>query len=79
MLTVHFPGAVIGGLNTRRGTIIDSKVCEDDFMAVVEVVLNDMFGYSSQLRRVTQGKGKFSMECKVGAFLRFDSGLDKRR
>jgi hypothetical protein len=58
-------GAVIGGLNARRGTIIDSEVREDEFTAVAEVALNDMFGYSNQLRGATQGKGEFSMEYKV--------------
>lgn len=61
-------GAVIGGLNARRGTIIDSEVREDEFTAVAEVALNDMFGYSSQLRGGTQGKGEFSMEYKVRFF-----------
>lgn len=56
---------MIGGLNARRGTIIDSEVREDEFTAVAEVALNDMFGYSSQLRGATQGKGEFSMEYKV--------------
>jgi translation elongation factor EF-G len=56
---------VIGDLNARRGTIIDSEVREDEFTAVAEVALNDMFGYSSQLRGATQGKGEFSMEYKV--------------
>lgn len=50
-------GAVIGGLNQRRGTIVDSEVREDEFTAIAEVALNDMFGYSSQLRGATQGKG----------------------
>lgn len=58
MLTRH-AGAVIGGLNSRRGTIVDSEVREDEFTAVAEVALNDMFGYSSQLRGATQGKGLF--------------------
>jgi hypothetical protein len=39
--------------------IIDSEVREDEFTAVAEVALNDMFGYSNQLRGSTQGKGKF--------------------
>ncbi|KAI9456033.1 elongation factor G, mitochondrial [Lactarius psammicola] len=61
---VEFQSAVIGGLNARRGTIIDSEVREDEFTAVAEVALNEMFGYSSQLRGATQGKGEFSMEYK---------------
>ncbi|KAN0137586.1 P-loop containing nucleoside triphosphate hydrolase protein [Lactarius tabidus] len=61
---VEFQSAMIGGLNARRGTIIDSEVREDEFTAVAEVALNDMFGYSSQLRGGTQGKGEFSMEYK---------------
>jgi len=59
-------GQVIGGLNTRRGTIVDSEVRDDEFTAIAEVALNDMFGYSNQLRGSTQGKGEFSMEYKVG-------------
>lgn len=58
-------GAVIGGINQRRGTIIDSEVREDEFTAIAEVALNDMFGYSNQLRGATQGKGEFSMEYKA--------------
>ena len=53
-------GAVIGGLNQRRGTIIDSEVREDEFTCVAEVALNDMFGYSNHLRGITQGKGTCS-------------------
>ena len=55
---MYSPGAVIGGLNARRGTIIDSEVREDEFTAVAEVALNDM--YSSQL--CMQGIGEFSMK-----------------
>ena len=65
VLNTYGEGAVIGGLNARRGTIIDSEVREDEFTAVADVALNDMFGYSSQLRGATQGKGEFSMEYKV--------------
>ncbi|EAU83626.1 elongation factor g 1 [Coprinopsis cinerea okayama7 len=60
----EFQSNVIGGLNTRRGTIVDSEVRDDEFTAVAEVALNDMFGYSNQLRGSTQGKGEFSMEYK---------------
>ena len=54
----EFQSNVIGGLNTRRGTIVDSEVRDDEFTAVAEVALNDMFGYSNQLRGSTQGKGE---------------------
>lgn len=52
-----FTGAVIGGLNSRRGQIMDSEVRDDEFVCTAEVALNDMFGYSNQLRGATQGKG----------------------
>ena len=58
----EFQGAVIGALNQRKGTISDTEVREDEFTLTAEVSLNDMFGYSSQLRGLTQGKGEFSME-----------------
>ncbi|KZV77578.1 elongation factor G mitochondrial [Peniophora sp. CONT] len=61
----EFQSVVIGGLNQRRGTILDSEVREDEFTCIAEVALNDMFGYSSQLRGMTQGKGEFSMEYKT--------------
>ena len=52
---------VIGSLNQRRGTILDSEVRDEEFVCTAEVPLSDMFGYSSQLRGVTQSKGEFSM------------------
>ncbi|KAF7797009.1 hypothetical protein EIP86_008201 [Pleurotus ostreatoroseus] len=61
----EFQSAVIGGLNQRRGAIVDSEVREDEFTVIAEVALNDMFGYSSHLRGITQGKGEFSMEYKM--------------
>jgi elongation factor G len=44
---------------------VDSEVRDDEFTASAEVALNEMFGYSNQLRGSTQGKGEFSMEYKV--------------
>lgn len=60
----EFQGAVIGNLNQRKGTIEDTEVREEEFTLTAEVSLNDMFGYSSGLRGITQGKGEFSMEYK---------------
>ncbi|MFP4527574.1 MAG: elongation factor G [Candidatus Kapaibacterium sp.] len=58
----EFQGAVIGQLNQRRGIIINT-VLENGFANVeAEVPLNQMFGYSTDLRSLTQGKGEFTME-----------------
>ncbi|CAB4445670.1 unnamed protein product [Rhizophagus irregularis] len=62
---IEFQGTVIGNLNKRKGTIIDTDVHEDHFIVTVEVSLNSMFGYSSDLRSATQGKGEFTMEYKT--------------
>ncbi|KAF9190951.1 Elongation factor G, mitochondrial [Haplosporangium sp. Z 767] len=59
---VEFQGAVIGGINKRKGTIVDTESGEDYFSCVAEVPLNAMFGYASEIRGQSQGKGEFSME-----------------
>jgi elongation factor G len=57
-----FQGSVVGQLNQRRGTIISTENREGYVVAVAEVPLNAMFGYSTDLRSATQGKGEFTME-----------------
>jgi elongation factor G len=57
--------AVIGGINARRRTIIDSEIREDEFTAIAGVALTDMFGLSRLLRGATQGKGEFSTRYRV--------------
>lgn len=56
-----YVGAVIGGINQRKGTIVDTEVQDEEFTMTAEVSLNDMFGYASSLRSITQGKGEFSL------------------
>ncbi|XXF76064.1 elongation factor G [Myxococcaceae bacterium GXIMD 01537] len=57
-----FQGSVVGQLNQRRGTIMSTENREGYLIAVAEVPLNNMFGYSTDLRSATQGKGEFTME-----------------
>ena len=58
----EFQGNVIGQLNQRRGIITDT-VNDNGFVTInAEVPLRDMFGYSTDIRGVTQGKGEFTME-----------------
>jgi elongation factor G len=58
----EFQGVVIGQINQRRGIIVNTT--SDSGYAVVEaeVPLSEMFGYSNDLRSMTQGKGEFTME-----------------
>jgi elongation factor G len=57
-----FQGSVVGQLNQRRGTILSTENREGYVVAVAEVPLNSMFGYSTDVRSATQGKGEFTME-----------------
>ncbi|KAJ3196287.1 Elongation factor G, mitochondrial [Irineochytrium annulatum] len=61
---VEFQGPAIALLNKRKGTIADSEVRDDYVEVNAEVPLNQMFGFSTDLRSITQGKGEFSMAYK---------------
>ncbi|XP_067007216.1 elongation factor G, mitochondrial [Anabrus simplex] len=58
----EFQGAVLGQLSKRHGIVTGTDGTEGWFTIYAEVPLNDMFGYASELRSSTQGKGEFSME-----------------
>jgi elongation factor G len=58
----EFQGNIFGSINQRRG-IIASSVEDGQFSRVeAEVPLSEMFGYSTTLRSLTQGKAEFTME-----------------
>jgi elongation factor G len=58
----EFQGNIFGAINQRRGVIVSST--EDGAFSRVEaeVPLSEMFGFSTILRSLTQGKAEFSME-----------------
>ncbi|MBT4288879.1 MAG: elongation factor G [Deltaproteobacteria bacterium] len=58
----EFQGSVIGDLSSRRGVIGGTDLRDDLTVVTVTVPLSDMFGYSTVLRSLTQGKATFSME-----------------
>jgi elongation factor G len=58
----EFQGNIFASINQRRG-IISSSTEEGSFSKVeAEVPLSEMFGYSTALRSLTQGKAEFTME-----------------
>jgi len=59
---VEFQGNVVGLLNKRNAVIHDTEIGAEEFVLTADCSLNSMFGFSTQLRAATQGKGEFSME-----------------
>jgi len=53
---------VLAGVSRRKGIITTTELKSDIVTINAEVSLKNMFGYSTDLRSVTQGKGEFSME-----------------
>lgn len=62
----EFQGTLIGGLNKRSGMIMATDLSDDGGTVIIQadVPLVQMFGYSTDIRSSTQGKGEFSMEYK---------------
>ncbi|EEF44417.1 translation elongation factor G, putative [Ricinus communis] len=60
----EFQGTVAGDINKRKGVIVGNDQDGDDSVITAHVPLNNMFGYSTSLRSMTQGKGEFTMEYK---------------
>jgi len=59
----EFQSQTMQTLNQREGSIQGTRAVSSDTMLVEAIVpLRRMFGYSSELRSVTQGQGEFSME-----------------
>ena len=57
-----YMGDVIGDLNSRRGQIqgMESRMGANQINAFVP--LSEMFGYATDLRSKTQGRGQYTME-----------------
>ena len=56
-------GAVIGDFNSRRGQIQSQDTSDNGVQEITAIVpLSNMFGYATDLRSKTQGRGLYSME-----------------
>lgn len=59
---LEFQASVIGGINRRKGGVVDTEN-EGDFVTIrARVALSAMFGYATEVRSATQGKASFTME-----------------
>ena len=63
----EYLGAVMGDMSKRRGRIVESDTDGDITTVVAEVPLAETSTYSTDLRGLTRGRGKFSTE-----FLRYE-------
>ncbi len=58
----EYQGPATGQINQRRGVITGTTSFEGSVVIEAEVPLTEMFGYSTDLRSGTKGKGEFTME-----------------
>jgi elongation factor G len=64
----EFMGEVLGDLNARHGQIENVGFRGQNRVIDAKVALQRMFGYSTNVRSLTQGRASFTMQ-----FARFDS------
>ena len=58
----EFLGDIMGNLNSRRGQILETEIRPGSQQCIHALVpLKEMFGYATDLRSRTQGRGTFSM------------------
>lgn len=58
----EYMGDVIGDLNSRRGLIQSMDSNKEGAVVKANVPLSAMFGYSTDLRSLTQGRAVYAME-----------------
>ena len=72
---VNFQGPVTGDLTSRRGIVMSTEYNGNDSVILSEVPLAETFGYSTDLRSMTQGQGTFTME--FGKYRRVPSSIQE--
>lgn len=59
---VEYAGSIFASINQRRGVIVSSIEDGNSTRVNAEVPLSEMFGYSTVVRSLTQGKAEYTME-----------------
>jgi len=58
----EYLGDVMGNINRRRGVLSGTELRNGTQVIHAEIPLSEMFGYATDLRGLTQGRGSFNME-----------------
>jgi elongation factor G len=58
----EYLGSVMGDISSRRGTIKDQEERGNAIVVKSEIPLSEMFGYATDLRSFTQGRGTYAMQ-----------------
>ncbi len=58
----EYAGTVFGDFNSRRGAVTGQEIENGTARIVANVPLSNMFGYATDLRSKTQGRGQYVME-----------------
>lgn len=78
-----FQGPITGDLTSRRGVIVHSEMRDNIANIIAEVPLAATFGYSTDIRSMSQGQGTFTMELacyrKVPASVQEEIIADKKK
>ncbi|MGI5876982.1 MAG: elongation factor G [Christensenellales bacterium] len=72
----EYMGDVMGNLNARRGHIEGMELVGSSQVVRATVPLSEMFGYATDLRSRTQGRGTFTMQ--FGYFYQVPQGLAEK-
>ncbi|KHJ42195.1 translation elongation factor G [Trichuris suis] len=68
----EFQGNVLAALNKRFAVVISTELVDNFFLVLCEAPLNNMFGFITELRSLTEGKGEYTMEYSRYAPVRLD-------
>jgi elongation factor G len=59
----EYTGSLVGDLSSRRGTVEGMDPRGEGVTSIrAQVPLSEMFGYATDIRNLTQGRGSFTME-----------------
>ena len=61
-VTADYLGDVTGHLTAKRGKVLGMESRHSDRVVAAQVPLAEMFGYATELRSLTQGRGVYSMQ-----------------